>query len=105
MRAGLLRHRVTIQTRSESFDDFGELDFSWSNSATVWASIEPLGGSELISARQAGSVVTHKITARHKSGVVPKDRITHAGRTFEISSVRNYRERDISLEMMCREEI
>ena len=100
MRAGLLRNRVTIQTRSETTDDFGEIDFSWSNSATVWASVEPLSGRE-----QAGATVTHKITMRYKSGVNPKDRISFDSRTFEIESVRNYRERDISLELMCREEV
>ena len=105
MRAGLLRHRITIQTRAESLDDFGEMDLTWSNSATVWASIEPLTGKELINAAQAGAMISHKITLRHKSGVNPKDRITHAGRTFEIESVRNFRERDISIELMCREEV
>ena len=105
MRAGLLRNRVTIQTRSETTDDFGEIDFSWSNSATVWASVEPLSGRELMNAQQAGATVTHKITMRYKSGVNPKDRISFDSRTIEIESVRNYRERDISLELMCREEV
>jgi SPP1 family predicted phage head-tail adaptor len=105
MRAGLLRNRVTIQTRSESTDDFGEIDFSWSNSATVWATIEPLSGKELMNAQQAGASVSHKISMRYKSGVNPKDRISYDSRTFEIESVRNFRERDISLELMCREEV
>ena len=81
------------------------MDLSWSNSATVWASIEPLSGRELITAQQAGAMISHKITMRHKAGVNPKDRITHSGRTFEIESVRNFRERDISLELLCREEV
>ena len=105
MRAGLLRNRVTIQTRSESTDDFGEIDFAWSNSATVWATIEPLSGKELMNAQQAGASVSHKISMRYKSGVNPKDRISYDSRTFEIESVRNFRERDISLELMCREEV
>ncbi len=105
MRAGLLRHRVTIQSRSETTDDFGEIDFTWSDTATVWASIEPMSGTEMINAQQAGAIATLKITTRYISGVEPKDRITHGSRTFEIQSIRNFRERDISLEMMCREEV
>jgi len=96
---------LTIQDRAETTDDFGEIDFSWSNTATVWASIEPLTGNELINAQQSGAMVTHKITTRFLTGVEPKDRITHSSRTFEIQSVRNFRERDVSLEMMCREEV
>ncbi len=105
MRAGLLRNRVTIQTRSETTDDFGEIDFAWSTLATVWATIEPLSGKELMNAEQAKSVVTHKVTMRHLATVTAKDRILYDSRTFQIESVRNFRERDISLELMCKEEV
>tara|TARA_R100000808_G_C2080071_1_gene104267 strand:+ start:165 stop:359 length:195 start_codon:yes stop_codon:yes gene_type:complete len=64
-----------------------------------------MSGTEMINAQQAGAIATLKITTRYISGVEPKDRITHGSRTFEIQSIRNFRERDISLEMMCREEV
>ena len=46
MRAGMLRHRVTIQRQEIVFGKFGAPlhDKVWENVATVWASLEAMSG-------------------------------------------------------------
>lgn len=102
MRAGELRHKVTIQSKTESRSDTGQVTYSWSDTATVWASIEPLSGRELEFAQAVHSETDHKITVRY-TALTSEDRIKFGDRTFEVLSVKNPHERNIKLEVMCKE--
>ena len=57
MRAGMLRHRVTIQRQEIVFGKFGAPlhDKVWENVATVWASLEAMSGREFFASQQAQS--------------------------------------------------
>ncbi|MBO8183770.1 MAG: phage head closure protein, partial [Archaeoglobus sp.] len=46
MRAGELRHRITIQQMQDTQNEYGEPTKEWVDAATVWASIEGLRGRE-----------------------------------------------------------
>ena len=65
MRAGLLRHRVAIQNPATSVDNFGGRSASFSTAETVFASIDPVRGTELQNADQTKARITHKITMRY----------------------------------------
>lgn len=84
MRAGQLRHRVTIQQATETQDSYGAVVQSWSTLANVWASIEARTGRETFTAAQVYATADHIITIRHRSDVTPKMRITYGARTFGI---------------------
>jgi SPP1 family predicted phage head-tail adaptor len=103
MRAGSLRHRVTLQSVGSTYDDYGDLSDSWSTDASVWAAIVPVSGQETDIAGELSGVVTHKIKIRYKASVNPQNRITFDDRTFQIESVRNWQERNIYLELLCKE--
>jgi len=103
MRAGWLRHRVTIQKKTTSQDSYGAEQETWTNVATVWAGIEPLRGREYIDAQNATAEVTHRVRIRYQSGITPRMRVSFGSRTFEIVSVINVLERNRELELMCRE--
>ncbi len=47
MRAGDLRHRVTLQSRSQDRDTSLQVKNTYTDEATVWASFEPQRGREL----------------------------------------------------------
>lgn len=100
---GKLRHRVTIQTYSESTNSYGETSKSWSDQATVWASVEPLSGRELEYAQQVHAQTTTKIVMRWRS-ISTKQRISFNGQTYEILSVLNPEERNIKAVCLCVEE-
>ena len=108
MRAGNLRHRLTIQKPTEVSDGMGGVTTTWSTLITIWGGIWPLRGHEYMSAMQTTSEVTHKIRIRQlptnkRSDFSSKCRILFGSRYFEIESIINPDERDIYLELMCKE--
>jgi SPP1 family predicted phage head-tail adaptor len=103
MRAGLLRHRVAIQNPSMSVDNFGGRSASFSTAETVFASIDPVRGTELQNADQTKARITHKITMRFTSNVSATSRLVHDSRTFEVVEFLNRREIDQMIEIQARE--
>ena len=104
MRAGSLRHRVTIQRQELVFGKFGAPlhDKVWENVATVWASLEAMSGREFFASQQVQSEVTHKVTIRFRPGVAADMRIVHGGRVFGIVAPLPDN-RGTRLVLMCRE--
>lgn len=88
MRAGKLRHRVTIQAPGMTQDpNTGEMLTGWADWATVQASVEPLSAREFIAAQAAQSEVTARIVIRYRDGVLPTMRILHRGLIYNIQGV------------------
>ena len=100
-----MRHLVTIQAPPAGTpDSFGQDTGSATTVASnVWASVEPLEGREFEQAQRIVAQVTHKITIRGRTGVSPKQRVVHKGRTFEIGAVINPDERLRKLVLLCVE--
>jgi SPP1 family predicted phage head-tail adaptor len=103
MRAGQLRHKVTIQTSSEAQGATGDITTTWSTFATVNASIEPVYGREFFNNRQLSAEITHLVEIRYLSGVRPKMRILFGTRYFDIEQVVNDKERKVKHILMCKE--
>lgn len=82
-----MRERVTIQAPSEQRNQFGEATVTWSDVATVWASVQGLSAREYLSAQQVGSIITHKIRIRFFPGITHSHRIVWRERIMEIASV------------------
>lgn len=104
--AGQLRHRVTIQSASESRDGAGEVQLTWSaiDRGTVWASIEPISSTEQTDSSQQQAIATHKVTIRNSGlTVTHAHRLVFGSRTFNILSVLNVDERSILYELVCQE--
>lgn len=105
MRAGKLRHRIKITTPTESRGDTGEITYTWSTLATVWASVEPISGRELIQADQMQAEATVRIRLRYIPNLTTQCRIVHKGRTLEIVSAQNITDRNAEFELLCREAV
>jgi SPP1 family predicted phage head-tail adaptor len=108
MRAGVLRHRITIQSRSSGRDALGGQVPTWSDVATVWADVQPLSGRELLAAQANKSELTHTVTIRYQSQfsdpkVMAAMRILYAARIFNIHASIDPDERHIALELACGE--
>lgn len=106
MRAGRLRHRVTIQQLVAASPDqygTGEPDEGWSDVATVWASVEPLQGKALFAAQEMHADVEVSIRLRYRSGITEKMRVVFESRFYEIVAVIDNQERHIELQLLCRE--
>lgn len=106
MRAGTLRHQVTVQSYGvASANDYGELVPNYSTGTVRWASIEPLSGVERERAMGVVGEVTHRITIRSHGldECKAEDRITFDSRTFNVVSVLNPEELGERLEILARE--
>lgn len=103
MRAGKLRHKITIESKSNAQDAYGALVETWSTYATAWASIEPLTGREYFEQGKVSSEVTTRIRIRHISGVTNLMRVKFGTRIFTIVTVINIDERNKEYELMCKE--
>jgi len=103
MRSGPLRHRVTFQNRVTTKDAFGQLTESWSDLFTVWASVEPISGRELLAAQQTLGEITHRIRTRYRDGITAATRVLFNGRIFDIESSINDKEKNAYLEIMAKE--
>lgn len=105
MRAGLLRHRVTIERATAAQDAYGQSIKTWTTAGKRWASIQPVNANERMFARKANEVVSHILQLRWDSdlGVSPTDRVSFDGRTFQIEAVLNLDERRRIMELHCQE--
>lgn len=106
MRAGILRHRVSLQSRSETRDAMGGTTFSWATYATRWARIETTGGAESPVGVGVASETTHTVTMRYDStlsAVVPRDRVLFGSRVLDVVAVVRDEQRPITLMLTCKE--
>ena len=62
--AGMLRKRITLQQQSASVDSYGQQVSTWTDVATVWASVEPSVGRELMAAQAVSLDQPTTITIR-----------------------------------------
>jgi SPP1 family predicted phage head-tail adaptor len=106
--AGNLSRRVTIQARTPSQDTFGAQSATWSDLATVWASIEPLTGRELMNAQTLATEISHRITLRYQSAFAnPKTvaayRAVYGARVFDIHASTNESENNERITLLAAE--
>ncbi len=106
--AGTLRKRITLQQQSPSVDSYGQQITTWSDVATVWASVEPSVGRELIAAQAVSLDQPTTITLRWQPALAnPKAvaamRAVYNGRIFNIHSVENEAERNTLLTLLASE--
>lgn len=105
MRAGPMRHRVTIEAPVETQAADGSVITTWETFAEAWASIEPLIGREYFAQQREQATVSHKIRMRYQAGITHKMRVAWGTRLFEIESVLNVGERNREIVLMCSETV
>ena len=110
IRAGLLRHRVTIQQGAEgTADAHGVPAITWTDVATVWARIEPVSGLEQVRGMKLQAETTHLVTMRYRTSCTHDMRLkwTRDGTTrylYFAGPPVNVDERNRELLVQCREE-
>ncbi len=105
MRAGRLRHRLSLQSPTFTNTSVGTVVTTWPTAATIWGSIEPLRGREFYDSALINSDVTSRIVIRYTSDIEPNYRIVFGTRTFLIDSIIDVEERNIEMHLMVIEEV
>lgn len=102
IRAGDLRDRVTVQIASGTTNALGETVLAWSDSSSVWASVEGVSAREALIAGQQETSVTHKVRLRYLPGLTQQMRFAWRSRTLEIVSLLEHGNRS-EHEAICQE--
>jgi SPP1 family predicted phage head-tail adaptor len=100
--AGKLRERVTVQIASGTTNALGETVLAWSNSTSVWASVEGVSAREALAAGQQDVTITHKVKLRHLPGLTQNMRFAWRSRTLDIVSLLEHNNRS-EHEAICQE--
>jgi SPP1 family predicted phage head-tail adaptor len=103
LKSGQLDRRVKLQTKGVTQDSYGGAVVTWSDTATVWAAVEPLQGREFFGAQQIDSEITIRVRIRYRAGVVPAMRVLYGSRVLDIRSVIDPKDRHEELQLMCSE--
>lgn len=106
LRAGQLRHLLTIQTPTDSIDGTGAVKSTWATLTTAWGAVWPVSAKEYIAAGQLFTNLTHRVRIRYTgSSLTTKCRIKFGTRYLDIKGIVNTEERNEMLDLMCTEEI
>lgn len=104
MRAGKLRHRITIQSKSTtSRGTYGEEIITWGTYKQVWAELDPPKAREFFANKQTQTEITTRIRIRYLENIDNSMRIIYDGRTFDINAIINPDEKNKELILMCNE--
>jgi SPP1 family predicted phage head-tail adaptor len=102
--AGKLRERITVQIASGTTNALGETVLAWSNSTSVWASVDGVSAREALTAGQQDVSVTHKVRLRFLPGLTQQMRFAWRSRTLEIVSLLEHGNRS-EHEAICTENV
>lgn len=99
-----LRHRITLQSRTEGQDDdTGAPITTWANwLADEPAEVVPLSGKEFIAAGAGQAAVDTRMTIRWRAGVLPTMRVVFDGSNYQISAVLPDPTNRRHLTLMCQ---
>ena len=98
--AGDLNHRVSLE--APTYNPSGDEITGHSAVATVWASVEPLRGRELVESGRDVSEQWTRIRIRYRAGLDTIKRAVHGSDIYDIESIIDpFGSRKV-LELMCK---
>lgn len=103
MRSGRLRHKIVIESETESQDSAGEATLSFATFATVRAEIVTQPAREMLKAGQELSVQHTMFRIRYLSGITPKMRVLYDSRYFDIESATPVNDKNQVIHLLCKE--
>ncbi len=87
MAAGLRRHLLTLEKRTETLDDFGAAALTYTTLTTAYGSVEAVTARERFESQQVKAEVSHRLTIGYAplaATLTAADRITFGSRVFDI---------------------
>ncbi len=107
MKAGDLRHRVTIQTATETTDAYGQPVQTWGTTGVRFARVEPMEGREQFHGQGVRTDVTHRVTMRKDPALTirGKQRLLFEGRTLNVEWAKDLDERGRELVIYATERV
>ena len=85
-RAGELCHRVTIQHKTKTYDEYNYETEAWTEYKKLWGKIDFLSVKDGLTAKAAGSETTARLKLRKRKDIDSGMRVLFDGQTFQIVS-------------------
>lgn len=106
VRAGRLRHRVTIQKNGQTTRNaYGErAPATWVDVGRAWASVEPQSGREAQDADRTAEHVTHKVVMHHREGITAAMRVVWNNQVLNIKHTQDVRGTHRTLILWCEQD-
>lgn len=103
---GSYRHIIVFQQMSSTQNSYGENTEEWTDVIKTRGGIYPISGKEFFAADTVNNEVTHKINMRYIPGITSDMRIMFGDRIFHlISPPINFQEKNVELQLLCKEVI
>lgn len=106
MSAGLKRHLLTLEKRTETLDDFGEAVLTYATLTTAFGSVEAVTSRERFDSQQVQAEVSHRLTigfAPLAATLTAADRIRFGTRIFDVVTPMDKDGRSRELTIMALE--
>lgn len=84
--AGELCHRVTVQHKTTTYDEYNYETEAWTDFKKLWGKLEFLSVKDSINAKAAGSETTARLKLRKRDDIDSSMRVLFDGQTFQIVS-------------------
>jgi len=102
MRAGTLDQLITIESRADTVNGFGQSVPTWSIfAADVPAAYEPARGREYFAAQALTVAESARFRIRWLSGVVAGQRVQYDGKIWDIAAVEEMYRRQRETHLYC----
>lgn len=113
IRSGDLRHKITIQEKTQTADGMGGFSETWADLYPTRAGIWPMKASEVLDSLKLEHRVDHRIRIRHPRTfeitsdmrIKWHDQVAKSDKYFNIISIINPDKRNVLLELLCVEEV
>ena len=99
--AGQLDRRITIQTFSETTDNFGQEVKSFSTLASVWANVVEKVGREGEDGEMIAATKKVEFIIRYRTDVDEEMRIIYNSNTYKIQAIQSADARKAFLKIVC----
>jgi SPP1 family predicted phage head-tail adaptor len=101
--AGRLKKKIHIYGYKETDNPLGGEKVILTEKSQAWAEIKPLRGTEFLEYYRDANALQYKVTIRYRKGITEKDILVYQNRQFEINSIININEENVTLEIYCTE--
>lgn len=102
MQTGRLDRQIKLLRYGTTTDTAGGIVDTYTEFATIWATVTDLRGTQFFASQQSQSVVTTKFFMRYRDDLTAKDRIEWKGKQYEIIGTPIEVGRNEALEVMGR---
>ena len=100
---GNLNQRALLLANTLTPDGGGGFSDNWESFASIWVSVEPIGGSDAFGPDRLEARVRHRLTLRRRGDVAAGQRAQVGSRLFRIHTILDQGPQNALMILLCEE--